>query len=78
VTPVAKSPRPHPEAVCLIEICKIKANKLYHCVADASGSCCRYGQQQCTEVSTCPEGVGTYCEGSNPGGVPPNACSVTC
>jgi hypothetical protein len=80
MVPVARPERPQPEVLCIVEICKIKANKLYYCVVDVGGpgDCCHYGQQQCTQVSTCPAGVGTYCEGTNPGGVPPNACGGTC
>jgi len=78
LTAAAKSPRPHPEAVCIIEICKLRGNHLSYCVVDASGSCCKYGQQQCQPVSSCPAGVPVYCDGSTPGGDPPDACNGTC
>ena len=78
LTAVAKPPKPHPEALCIIEICKLRGNHLSYCVVDASGSCCKYGPQQCQPVSVCPAGVPVYCDGSTPGGDPPDACGGTC
>jgi len=77
---VAKKPTPELLPLCLIEICKLRNNgQLVHCTVTVTDTCCRYKtNEDCTPVSTCPEGVGIYCNGSSPGGEPPNGCSGTC
>jgi hypothetical protein len=78
---VARKPKPEPEPLplCLIEICKLRHNgQLLHCTVNVTDTCCEYKSNECTVVSSCPAGVGIYCEGSSPGGEPPNACNATC
>lgn len=79
---VGRKPKPptEPGPVCLRELCKLRNNgELLYCVANVTPSCCRYKNSlDCTVVSACPEGLPIYCNGSNPGGDPPNACPGTC
>jgi len=77
---VARQPEPEALPLCLVEICKLRNNgQLLHCIANVTDTCCQYKSgQDCTVVATCPEGVGIYCNGSSPGGEPPNACNGTC
>jgi hypothetical protein len=74
---LASSDKPRPEALCLVNICKVDNGVLYHCVANVCQDCCRYDTNlDCTPDPTCSYNVPPYCTSST--SCPPKACKHTC
>ncbi|HEU5180429.1 MAG TPA: hypothetical protein VFW45_06540 [Candidatus Polarisedimenticolia bacterium] len=74
VMPTSAKPKPQPEVLCLVNICKVDNGVLYHCVANVQDNCCRYQtNKDCVADPNCSYTIPPYCPAD-----PPNACNNTC